>query len=513
MPPGHKSRIGRRERARAPLATAMTDFIARHGCWSEAQRATAAEVAAKLSGCSLGVVRLSAVDQHGILRGKTIVASELPGAFRNGCSFVSSLLAKDTSCRSVFPVFSPGAGLGIAALQGAADILMIPDPLTFKVLPWAPHSGWMLCDLYFASGEPVPFSTRQLYRRVLEGLHEKGFEYVAGLEVEFHLFKLDDPRLAPDDAGQPGTPPSVTLMTQGYQLLAEHLYDRYDAIFEILRDDLQSLGLPLRSLEIELGPSQCEFTFRPGVDLEPADTMVLLRSAVKQICRRHGYHATFMCRPQLPNICSSGWHLHQSLRRRGGEENAFAPAGDGVPLSDLGRHYLAGLLTHAAASAAFAAPTINGYRRYKPFTLAPDRITWGADNRGAMLRVLGMSGNAASYRIENRIGEPAANPYLYMAAQILAGLDGIERRLEPGAPADAPYEGASPLLPRSLEEALAALHADACYRAGFGKMFVEDYFIRIKEAELARYRESLADGEGPADGVSDWEQREYFDLF
>ena len=492
----------------------MADFIKRHGCWSEAQRAAAAEVAAKLEERALGVVRLSAVDQHGILRGKTIVASELAGAFCNGCSFVSSILAKDTSCRSVFPVFSPGAGLGIAALQGAADVLMIPDPLTFKVLPWAPHSGWMLCDLYFASGEPVPFSTRQLYRGALDRLHQKGFEYVAGLEIEFHLFKLENPHLAVDDAGQPGTPPAVTLITQGYQLLAEHLYDRYDGIFEILRRDLDALGLPLRSLEIELGPSQCEFTFRPGVDLEPADTMVLLRSAVKQICRRHGYHATFMCRPQLPNICSSGWHLHQSLRRCGSEENAFAPApGVAAPLSDVGRHYLAGLLAHAAASAAFATPTINGYRRYKPFTLAPDRITWGADNRGAMLRVLGQPGNPGSYRIENRIGEPAANPYLYMASQILAGLDGIERRLEPGAPAEAPYEGAAPLLPRSLEEALAALRADECYRAGFGKMFVEDYFIRIKEAELARYRESLAEGEGAADAVSDWEQREYFDLF
>jgi glutamine synthetase len=498
----------------ASIASAMADFIERHGCWGEAQRAAAAEVVAEVRERSLGVVRLSAVDQHGILRGKTIVASELAGAFRSGCSFVSSLLAKDTSCRSVFPVFSPGAGLGIAALQGAADILMIPDPLTFKVLPWAQHSGWMLCDLYFASGEPVPFSTRQLHRRVLDRLHEKGFECVAGLEVEFHLFKLEDPHLAADDGGQPGTPPAVSLITQGYQLLAEHLYDRYDAIFEILRRDLEALGLPLRSLEIELGPSQCEFTFRPGVDLEPADTMVLLRSAVKQICRRHGFHATFMCRPQLPNICSSGWHLHQSLRRRDTNENVFAPEpGAAAPLSLLGLHYLAGLLAHAAASAVFATPTINGYRRYKPFTLAPDRITWGADNRGAMLRVLGQPGNPGSYRIENRIGEPAANPYLYMASQILAGLDGIERRLEPGAPADAPYEGAAPLLPRSLEEALAALRADECYRAGFGKMFVEDYLIPIKEAELARYRESLADSEGPADGVSDWEQREYFDLF
>jgi glutamine synthetase len=493
----------------------MADFIARHDCWTEAQRAASVEVVRQARDRSLGVIRLSAVDQHGVLRGKTILAAELEGALRNGCSFVSSLLAKDTSCRSVFPVFTPGAGLGVSALQGAADILMIPDPCSFKILPWAPHSGWMLCDLYFANGEPVPFSTRQLYRRVLDRLHEKGFEYVAGLEVEFHVFKLDNPRLSPGDAGQPGAAPEVSLITRGYQLLAEQLYDQYDEIFERLRANLEALDLPLRSFEVELGPSQCEVTLRPGVDLAPADGMILLRSAVKQVCRRHGYHATFMCRPQLPNICSSGWHLHQSLRRRGTEENAFAPAEHGATaLSPLGLQYVAGLLAHAAASAAFATPTINGYRRYKPFTLAPDRIVWGQDNRGAMIRVVGASDNPGSYRVENRIGEPAANPYLYLGSQILAGLDGIEKRLDPGVPADAPYEAAAPSVPRSLAEALAALRCDDCYRAGFGKTFVEDYFIRIKEAEIARY-EAGSGGETRDDpsAVSTWEQREYFDLF
>jgi glutamine synthetase len=493
----------------------MKDFIREHDCWSEAQRAASVEVEAKARDCSLGVIRLSAVDQHGILRGKTIVASELAGAFRSGCMFVSSLLAKDTSCRSVFPVFTPGAGLDMVALQGAADILMVPDPTTFKILPWAPHSGWMLCDLYFADGTPVPFSTRQSYRGVLDRLHDKGFDYVAGLEVEFHIFRIENARLAPADAGQPGTPPEVRLITQGYQLLAEHRYDQYDEIFEILRRHLEALDLPLRTLEVELGPSQCEFTFRPGLNLEPADMMVLLRSAVKQICRRHGYHATFMCRPQIPHACSSGWHLHQSLRRRGTADNAFAPGErEAAPLSPLGMNYMAGLLAHAAAGAAFATPTINGYRRYKPFALAPDRVVWGQDNRGAMIRVVGVPGNSGSYRVENRIGEPAANPYLYMASQILAGLDGIEQRLDPGPPADAPYEAAAPVLPRSLGEALLALRGDKCYRAGFGKLFVDDYFIRIKEAEITRYRESLASRtERDQLEVSDWEQREYFELF
>ncbi len=476
-------------------------FVDKHGCWNDGQRKAASEIENIVRGKELEVIRLSAVDQHGVLRGKTVMAAELHGALQNGVTFVSSLLLKDTSHRSVVPVFTAGAGLGLREFEGAADILMIPDPLSFKILPWAPHTGWMLCDLYFADGRPVPFATRQLYRGILDRLHSQGFDFVAGLEVEFHIYKLENPRLAPGDAGQPGPAPEVSLLTQGYQLLTEQLYDRFDSIYEILRADLQALGLPLRSMEVEIGPSQAEFTLRPGLNLDSADAMVLLRSAVKQICRRHGYHATFMCRPRLPNACSSGWHLHQSLRDRNTGAGAFVPAEGPAPLSPTGMHYLGGLLAHAAASTAFATPTINGYRRYRPYALAPDRVIWGRDNRGAMVRVLGAPGDAAS-RIENRIGEPAANPYLYMGSQILAGLDGMARRLDPGPSADTPYETQAPSLPRTLSEALEALRGDACYREGFGDSFV-DYFIRIKEAEIQRFNLE----------VSEWEQREYFDLF
>ena len=196
---------------------------------------------------------------------------------------------------------------------------------------------------------------------------------------------------------------------------------------------------------------------------------------------------------------SSGWHLHQSLRDRRSNANAFA-SNDADVLSHTGHHFLAGLLAHARAAAAFTTPTINGYKRYRSYSLAPDRVIWGRDNRGAMIRVLG--GADAAVRLENRAGEPAANPYLYMASQIVTGLDGVERRLDPGPSADTPYEVEAPPLPKSLEEALAALRTDACLAAGFGKNFI-DYYLRIKEAEIARYRSE----------VTDWEQREYFELF
>ena len=166
-----------------------------------------------------------------------------------------------------------------------------------------------------------------------------------------------------------------------------------------------------------------------------------------------------------------------------------------------GRGFLGGLIAHARAAAAFTTPTINGYKRYRTYSLAPDRAIWGRDNRGVMIRVLGGPGDAAT-RLENRVGEPAANPYLYMASQIVTGLDGMPRKLDPGPSADTPYETPAPLLPKSLEEALAALRHDACLADGFGQGFI-DYYLRIKEAEIARYQAE----------VTEWEQREYFELF
>jgi glutamine synthetase len=150
------------------------------------------------------VVRFSFVDQHGILRGKTIAAAAVGAALENGVGFPSSLLLKDSSNRSVFPVFTADAGVGIPELSGAADALMVADPTTWRVLPWAPKTGWLLCDLRYSNGKPMPFDTRGILRQALARLSGQGFSYVAGLEIEFHIFRTTDARLRPEDAGQPG---------------------------------------------------------------------------------------------------------------------------------------------------------------------------------------------------------------------------------------------------------------------------------------------------------------------
>ncbi|MBX9944278.1 MAG: glutamine synthetase family protein [Reyranella sp.] len=469
------------------------------GLWTADRQTAAREAERRIQAGELTVVRLSFADQHGILRGKTLVAGEVAAAMKNGIGFTTTMLLKDTSHRTVFPVWTAGGGFGMKELEGAADVMMLPDPATFRVLPWAPHTGWMLCDILFADGRPMPLSTRHVLRQSLAALADQGYDLVTGLEVEFHLFKLEKNHLASDDAGQPGEPPDVSLLNQGYQYLTELRHDEMDPILEILRSNIVDLVLPLRSIEVEFGPSQVEFTFRTAPGLDSADTMMLFRSAVKQVAQRHGHHATFMCRPKLPSVMSSGWHLHQSLRDRKSHANAFMDPVE--PLSATGRHYMAGLLAHARAAAAFSTPTLNGYKRYRPFSLAPDRAIWGRDNRGVMVRVLGGPGDPATH-LENRVGEPAANPYLYMASQVVAGLDGIERKLDPGPSADTPYEAKAPLLPRSLGEALDALRGDTVLRAGLGDFFV-DYYLKLKQAEIDRFQSE----------VSDWEQREYFSLF
>ena len=278
--------------------------------------------------------------------------------------------------------------------------------------------------------------------------------------------------------------------------------DEFEPVLEIIRSHLLQLKIPLRSFEVEFGPSQIEITFKPTLGLEAADNMMLFRSAMKQICTRHGYHATFMCRPGLENTFSSGWHLHQSLASSTDGSNAFMPEDENNPLSKLGMNFAAGILELASEAALFTTPTINGYKRYKPNSLAPERIVWGKDNKGAMLRVIGSGKDDDGTHLENRIGEPAANPYLYIMSQILSGLHGIENELLPPPPTDNPYETGTKLLPSNILEAIDALKSSEILRKQIGDQFI-DYILHIKNAEVARFFSE----------VTDWEHQEYFEIY
>ena len=180
-----------------PRSRKSASFVERHGLWSDAQTKAAAQVERHIKKEKLEIVRFSFADQHGVLRGKALLASEAPGAMHSGVTMTTTLLAKDTAHRTVYPVFTPGGGFAMEQMQGGGDFVMVADPTTFRILPWANKTGWMLCDIYFANGQPVPFSTRARCRDALATLAKAGFDFVAGLEVEFHLFKLTNPRLTP----------------------------------------------------------------------------------------------------------------------------------------------------------------------------------------------------------------------------------------------------------------------------------------------------------------------------
>lgn len=488
--------------ARPMLASDRGGFIDRYDLWGLEHYAAAAQMRRVIDELGLKMIRFSFADQHGLLRGKTITRDGVASALRSGITAPSSLLLKDSSGRSVFPVFSADRTVG--GFSGASDIVLVPDPTTFRVLPWADRTGWVLCDVRLPDGSAAPFCTRSLLRDRLRALGELGYSMTVGVELEFHVFNSRQPVLGTAQIGVPGSPgraSEVGPTSRGSQLLHEEDLDRLDEVVHLLHDGLIALDLPLRSLELEFGPSQLEITLQATDAAQAADDVILTRSAIRQICRRHGYHATFMSRPAGTESASTGWHLHQSLRDIHTGEAVFDPSGDETELSLTARQYLAGLLAHARAAAVFTTPTVNGYKRYLPHSLAPDRVVWGIDNKGAMVRVVG-AGLDSGARLENRSGEPAANPYLYIASQIISGMDGLTRELDPGPPVEDPYSAVATSLPQSLAEALKALDADPVFAAALGSEVIA-WYSTVKRAEFDRY---LAH-------VSDWEQREYFDLF
>jgi glutamine synthetase len=499
----------------ADAGVGQPGFIARHGLLSDEATSLAREVTERILTHDLRTVRLAVIDQHGVPRAKSLSVPAAVAAMTNGLDFSGAIYSLDTGNQVFPPPFARGGGFGIDEFTGFPDVMLVPDPATFRILPWAARTGWILCDAYFGNGQPLPLDGRGLLKRQLAALGELGYDYLAGLEMEFYIVTPGGGPLAPENAGFTPPPPAVSAFERGYQYLSEVRLDSMSAILEALRDALAGVGLPPRSMEDEWGPGQIEFSFAPLGGLDAADAAVLFRSAVKQVCQRRGLLATFMCRPALPNFFSSGWHLHQSLVSRSSGMNAFASSAG--PLSDLGKAWVAGLLEHAVPSLPFAAPTVNGYKRFRPYSFAPDRVCWAVENRGALVRVQGCAGDASAH-VENRIGEPAANPYLYLAANIAAGLDGVARSLTPPAPVESdPYAAPSPLLPTSLAAAVGALDEDGFFRSAFGDTLI-NYLVMMKRAEIARYEAALAaagtpDAADAADEVTEWEMREYFEFF
>jgi glutamine synthetase len=494
-------------------------FIEKYGLWSDEQHQLAAGIKHRVETEKLRYIRLAWSDTHGYARAKTLTVPAFLSALSGGYNIGVATTTLDSAGARVFASFTRGGGMGLTEMTGSPNLTVVADPTTFRTLPWAPGTGWILCDEYFNDGTPFHFAPRQLLKKALKKLGEHGCASIIGAEIEWYLLRVAEEHLTEDNVGVPGTrgrPIKTWPVEPGYHYHSESNMDLMQPVFDALGDTFEALGLGLRSIENEWGPGQVECTFAPKSALEAADNVLLFRTATRQVCRRLGHFATFMARPALKGFYASGWHLHQSLLDASNGTNLLMPEKSGQKpedvLSPLGQSYLAGILQYAVPSTVFATPTVNGYRRFKPNSLAPDRATWAYDNRGAMIRVLGGADDPAT-RLENRIGEPAANPYLFVLSQVVTGLAGIDAKLQPPAATDEPYAADRPRLPKSLPEALDALDQEPLFRRELGDTFI-DYFLALKRTEAGRYQRSLQEsGAAPSDEPSAWEQNEYFDFF
>ncbi|MFJ6466054.1 glutamine synthetase family protein [Streptomyces sp. NPDC091387] len=482
-------------------------FIAEFGLWDERQIAAAEQVELQLD--EVDLVRVVFCDPHGLARSKTVPAGVFRSVLRNGMDFSAGPFLFDTG-HAVAVDFLADAGVGVGELLGAGDFVLVPDPRTFQVLPRASgaRTAWVLGDEYLRDGTPHPLSSRGVLRRVLAEYALHDLSPVIGLEVEWYLTRLTSGPVGNEGNGfgAQGPAPEVVAVNPGYQFNLDGAYDSVADIADPLAAMLMRLGLPLRSFEHESGPGQLETTFNPMRAPDAADAMLLLRTQLKQECRRVGHHASFMTLPRLESFDASGWHLHQSVNSTKTQRNVFAE-GDGLQdaVSAEGQAYIEGLLSRAREFCLLSVPTVNGYRRLAPeFTLAPTTVDWQFENRSAMVRVL--SGGSATH-VENRIGEPCANPYLLIASQLHAGLEGLLAGL-PDALAPRPR------LPRSLREALDAFRASESAERLLGAP-LKACLTKLKECEADRFDawSATAPPEALAGAVTEWEHREYFGAF
>jgi glutamine synthetase len=421
-------------------------------------------------------VRVHYSDLLGTTRAKVIPLDLVEDAVEDGLNF----------CVAVFAIDHTGVmpdGTGVRDELNFRDMQVRPDLSTLRVVPWERETAICMADCFF-DGVPLEASPRGILKRAIAEAEERGLEIRCGHELEFFLFRRANGKLEPY-APAPG--------------LVYRMDPRVDpdGVIRQMEDAVRAIGLPYMCTNQEYDPSQWEINCRYTDALAAADDAHLLKLTIKEIAAMNGLVATFMGRP-VNGGGTSGYHLHISAWA--GDENRFEDRSGEDGLSETARQFVGGLLEHARGMTAVMAPTVNAYKRFIAQELAPYFVDWGPDNRSVYVRVPFERGKAT--RLECRGADGTASAYLSSAAAIFAGIDGIDRRLDPGPPTLAvygpPVERA--LMPFSLGEALDALEADACIRGKFGEQFLQA-FTAIKRTEARRF--ALA--------VTDWELNEYVD--
>ncbi|MEL6196907.1 MAG: type III glutamate--ammonia ligase [Pseudomonadota bacterium] len=411
--------------------------------------------------------QISFVDLFGIMRAKLVPASAIADMQVEGAGFA-------------------GFATWLDMTPADADMFAMPDPDSLIQLPWKPEVGWLAADLWM-NGAPVAQAPRNTLKRVSAAALEKGYRLKHGVECEYFLVSPDGSAVADPRDVQEKPCYDIAALTRRYDIIAE------------ICDAMQALGWGPYQNDHEDANGQFEMNWDYADALVTADRHAFFKYMVKTIAEAHGLRATFMPKP-FEHLTGNGCHAHVSLWDAAGETNLFHdPAGE-LGVSALGYHFLGGVMAHAEALSAISNPTVNSYKRLNAprtasgATWSPNTATYGGNNRTHMVRI------PDAGRFELRLADGATNPYLYPAAILAAGMDGIDRSLDPGQrldidmyaePEKAP--DAKPL-PRNLLDALRALEADEGLTAAIGSETISA-LLTLRHDEWTRYMRHLSDWE------------------
>ena len=427
----------------------------------------------------IDVLRLGYSDLIGTDRGRDILVNRMPRTVSSGVAF----------CRSIYGTTPRGETVDIegGVQAGLPDIVAFPDLSTLLPIPWEPGVAHCIADLYNPDGTPSPESPRAVLKRVRDRFAELGMTPVCGPELEFYILEANEK--SPNGWIRYGE-------ASGNVYVSGLRGDPENVMLTTLRK-LGAYGIEVITANHEYSSGQFEINLWHSEALDAADRAHRFKNAIKEIARSLGKLATFMAKP-FNDEGGSGFHIHFSMWSTDGTRALFDDPTSADGLSEIGHHAIGGVLAHAPALAALSNPTINSYKRFGPDTLAPWLIDWGLDNRSAMVRIPPERGRSA--RMECRLGDASANPYLAVAGLLAAAYLGVRDKIDPG-PALEGYGydvTRSPKLPATLTEALDALEADTAMREVLGDQFVKA-FLAYKRDEISRFHS----------WITDWEFEEY----
>jgi glutamine synthetase len=437
----------------------------------------------KLQEQGIDVLRIIYADVLGITRSKDILVSQLEKIAGHGPAF----------CQGIWVTTTQGGVLdaeGIAG-DGLQDFITQLDPDTIHELPWEPGVAYAIGDALNPDSSPNMFSPRTVLRKVIAEYEKLGLVPVVGPELEFYIADRVE-----------GGGFKRSLERAGRAYTTGSLVDPKGTFLHLMRM-LDQLNIGVFAGNHEFSPAQYEINLWHSGAMDAADRTFLFKTSIKDIVNREGQHATFLGKP-WSDEGGSGFHLHFSVTDKQGKNLMH----EGDELSEVAKQMIAGLCENANALTAFTNPTVNAFKRLGPDTLAPYRANWGYDNRSTMVRIPPERGSGT--RLEVRVGDGAANPYLVVAGILAAALDGIVRKLEVSAPAEGmAYDNeAAPTLPATFTEALDALEANERMREHMSTGLIS-IFLVMKRDEIERYEATVPDPS--TRDVTDWEIQEYFE--